>query len=75
MARFVENLKIGTFRGMRDLTIPHLNHINIIAGDNNCGKTTLLEALLLLRDPTYFPNVLRVARERENMNSFYLSAI
>ena len=73
MARFVENLKIGTFRGMRDLTIPHLNHINIIAGDNNCGKTTLLEALLLLRDPTYFPNVLRVARERENMNSFYRS--
>ena len=51
MAIHIENLKIEQFRGIRQLSVPHLNHINLIVGDNNCGKTSFLEALLLLRDP------------------------
>ena len=67
MAIHIENLKIEQFRGIRQLSVPHLNHINLIVGDNNCGKTSFLEALLLLRDPGDFTNTLRIARMRDSL--------
>ena len=71
MAIYIQNLHIQTFRGIWDLTAEHLNHINLIVGDNNCGKTSVLEALLMLRDPADFSNVLRVARLRDQDNSLF----
>ncbi len=65
MAIKIENLKIEHFRGIHNLEIDNLNHINIIAGDNNSGKTSVLEAILLLRNPNDFTNILRIARMRE----------
>ena len=41
-------LKIRNFRGFQDLTMDSLKAINLIAGENNAGKTSLLEALFLL---------------------------
>ena len=67
MAIHIENLKIEQFRGIRQLSVPNLNHINLIVGDNNCGKTSFLEALLLLRDPGDFTNTLRIARMRDSL--------
>jgi len=65
MAIHFESLNIGHFRGIHQLTVENLNHINIIAGDNNSGKTSVLEALLLLRNPNDFTNILRLARMRD----------
>jgi hypothetical protein len=45
MLRF---LHIKNFRLFRDLKIEPLNGINLIAGENNSGKTAMLEALYLL---------------------------
>lgn len=70
MAVHIESLKIGHFRGIHHLIVENLNHINIIAGDNNSGKTSVLEALLLLRNPNDFTNILRLARMRD-MNVFF----
>lgn len=70
MAVHIEKLEIGHFRGIHHLTIENLNHINIIAGDNNSGKTSVLEALLLLRNPADFTNILRLARMRDT-NIFF----
>lgn len=70
MAIHIENLYIEQFRGIQKLSVPHLNHINLIAGDNNCGKTSFLEALLLLRDPGAFTNALRIARMRDSLTMF-----
>jgi len=70
MAVHIENLEIGHFRGIHHLTIDNLNHINIIAGDNNSGKTSVLEAILLLRNPADFTNILRLARMRDT-NTFF----
>lgn len=70
MAIHIESLKIGHFRGIHHLAVENLNHINIIAGDNNSGKTSVLEAILLLRNPNDFTNILRLARMRD-MNAFY----
>ena len=65
MAMYIEKLSIDHFRGINGLILEDLNHVNIIAGDNNCGKTSVLEALQLLRNPSDFNNVLRIARNRD----------
>ena len=67
MAIHIENLEIEQFRGICQLSVPHLSHINLIVGDNNCGKTSFLEALLLLRNPENFTNTLRIARMRDSL--------
>lgn len=40
-------LKIENFRGIKKLEIDNLKPINIIVGKNGCGKTSVLEAMML----------------------------
>lgn len=65
MARHISSLHIESFRGIKDLQINDLGAINIILGSNNCGKTSLLEAVTLLRNPDNFSNIVSVSRLRE----------
>lgn len=51
MARHIKELNIESFRGVKNLSLNELNHINIITGDNNCGKTSVLEVLETLNSP------------------------
>ena len=44
----LKRLQIRNFRGFNALKIDQLSGINLIAGKNNSGKTSLLEALFLL---------------------------
>ena len=44
----LERLHIRNFRGFGDLRVDSLGRINLVTGRNNAGKTTLLEAILLL---------------------------
>lgn len=48
------SLKIENFRCFAQLEIDHLARINLIAGKNNTGKTSLLEAVYTLDLPQYF---------------------
>ena len=43
-----EELHIQNYRIFRDLKVSQLGHINLFAGKNNTGKTSLLEAVFLL---------------------------
>ena len=36
------------FRGIRNLTLNNLSTVNLLVGDNNCGKTSVLESMMLL---------------------------
>ncbi len=36
------------FRGIRNLTLRNLSTVNLFVGDNNCGKTSVLESMMLL---------------------------
>ncbi|MGL4521805.1 MAG: AAA family ATPase [Bacilli bacterium] len=72
MAKHFEKICIQHFRGIHNLEIEHLNHVNIIAGDNNSGKTSVLEALLFLKNPNDLSNILQVMNIR-NTNSFTAS--
>ena len=39
------NLSIKGFRGIDDLSIPHLGRVTLLAGKNSIGKTTVLDAV------------------------------
>ena len=41
----VPDLRVKGFRGLRDLHVPRLGQVTLIAGKNGVGKTTLLEAM------------------------------
>jgi AAA15 family ATPase/GTPase len=42
------DLTIENFRGIKKLTINDLKRVNLLVGRNNCGKTSVLEAIFLI---------------------------
>ena len=44
-------VEIDGFRGLRSLNLEGLGRVNILVGQNNCGKTSVLEALSILCNP------------------------
>ena len=46
-----KKMKIDNFRGITHLELSDCKRINLIVGENNCGKTSVLEALFLLLNP------------------------
>lgn len=54
MADFISNLYIQSFRGIRSLELEDLRSINILTGDNNSGKTSVLEVVESLAEPYNF---------------------
>jgi AAA15 family ATPase/GTPase len=67
---YISDLTIESFRGISDLQLKNLGGINIIVGSNNSGKTSILEALNLLKNPLDVVNAVRVFRMREFFLSF-----
>lgn len=49
----LNSFSVKNYRGFRDLTIDRLTRVNIVAGMNNTGKTSLLEAILLMLEPSH----------------------
>src|SRR5712692_3485185 len=46
------SIHLKNFRALRDVKIEPLRRVNLIAGQNDTGKTTVLEALRILLSPT-----------------------
>lgn len=42
------SVTIENFRGLRSFTLPDIKQVNLLAGRNNCGKTSILEGLFLI---------------------------
>ena len=59
MEVYISELDIETYRGIKNLKMENLAPINIITGDNNSGKTSVLELLQSVKNPGSF----RVWRE------------
>ena len=68
MADRIENLKINYFRGIKDLEISNCNDINIIMGDNNSGKTSIIEAINVLKNDSIY-NLLDILKYRNQRRS------
>ena len=47
----LDNVRIDGFRGLRNLALDGLGPLNILVGENNSGKTSVLEALSILCNP------------------------
>ena len=62
MAIHLKEMKIDSFKGIKDLNLKNLNHINILTGDNNSGKTSILEALSTMHSPQDIGSWIRSAR-------------
>ena len=45
---FLKTIEIKNFRSVCNLKVEDLGQVNIFTGENNCGKTTLLEAVFQL---------------------------
>lgn len=46
----IKNINIKNFRQFDQLEINDLKQVNFFVGENNCGKTTVLEAIILLSE-------------------------
>jgi AAA15 family ATPase/GTPase len=47
----IQNLQINSFRGLTKLNLADLGWVNILVGENNSGKTTILEAVSIACNP------------------------
>ncbi len=44
----IKSIEITHFRGFPSLKLDNFGNVNLLLGNNNCGKTTVLEALFLM---------------------------
>ena len=58
------SLQIKGFRGLRELTIPNLGRVTLLAGRNGVGKTTILEAVKLWAKRGKSESVVQILSER-----------
>jgi len=61
----LNEMNIESFRGFKDIELKDLKDINMFVGENNTGKTTLLEVIRMIENPGEIGSVIRIALERE----------
>jgi hypothetical protein len=59
-ATAIYHLEIERFRGIKTLSWYPRNGLNLILGGGDVGKTTILDAIALLFNPTNFANLLAI---------------
>lgn len=69
-AKHIRDFKINCYRGLRGLELQGLNEINILTGNNNSGKTSVLELISSLNSPSSISTWIRMCRMTRN-GSYY----
>jgi AAA15 family ATPase/GTPase len=65
-----QNIKIKNYKGFKDdLKVGEFRRINIIAGDNNVGKTSFLEAVYLLANLNNTKGVFSICQTRGKLTN------
>ena len=62
MSIYFKNFEIENFKGIQKLSLKNLASINFILGDNNTGKTTIMEAISAIQYPTEIENYCKILR-------------
>jgi predicted ATPase len=68
-ASMIGSLQVSGFKVFREITLPRLGRLNLFVGENNSGKSCLLEAISLYAGRTPVSDVLQtaVARSRDRV--------
>lgn len=67
--KYIEYLNIRRFRGIKELELLDLGEVNILVGENNSGKTSILEAIGIMENPSELGTIIRIGRKREIFNN------
>lgn len=67
--KMINTFKIHNFRGIKSLEIDEIKQLNLFLGYNNCGKSSVLEALYLFSDPSHPVNEIQINRARHYLKS------
>lgn len=67
----IRSFDIHNFRGFKTLNVPDAKRINVFLGKNNCGKSSILDALFMLLKPTLPRNFLAINEVR----GFHLKSV
>lgn len=60
----ISQIDIAHFRGLNDLSLGNLSCVNVFAGANNSGKTSVLEAVRLMSSPSNIGQLVRLSMLR-----------
>jgi AAA15 family ATPase/GTPase len=61
----LDSLLIKNFRSLEHLDVPKLGRVNLMVGKNNCGKSTVLEALRIYAGNAQRPLLEAIAQEHD----------
>jgi len=62
----IDSLRVSGFKVLDDVKLPNLGRLNLFLGENNTGKSCLLEAVSLYAGRMPIADLLQVAAERSN---------
>lgn len=65
MTPILQSFYIRNFRGLKNVSLESLGRINLLVGENNSGKTSILESLLVFGAPGVSRNWLRILNARD----------
>ncbi|MBO3442959.1 AAA family ATPase [Clostridium sp. CCUG 7971] len=64
MPNHIKDIYIKSFKGIKDLKLEDMKSVNILVGDNNSKKTTVLEAVELFERPyDFISHIKRISRK------------
>lgn len=66
------SLEIEEFRGVKNLRLKGLQNVNLLLGDNDAGKTTVLEAISMFENPGEIDSIIRNSRVRIYSSRMYV---
>jgi AAA15 family ATPase/GTPase len=70
----ITRFEVSNFKKFDHLIVENIGQVNLITGDNNVGKTTLLEALVFSEDNSFWIKYLHQRLDVRNIN-FHLENI
>jgi len=72
----LKNVKIKGYKGIEDeLELPDLTDVNLILGQNNSGRSSVLEAIYLLQEPSSLKQWLNLSQKRNSYDAVDIEAI
>lgn len=65
----IDSLQIKHFKGLNHVLLDDFSQVNIFVGANNCGKTSVLEALKILSAPNDIGQIVHLALQRARVSA------